>query len=268
MEVEEDCFSTNKTHSKNEIAPTTYFYRSNSLKLNNIIEKEDVSVSDWEKQETQLKSSSDKNEAKNYKDRNEQHRAQNNLDMGRKNLRLSFGKGPSTGEFETVNCEGPIKNFTKKNCTYKDSNENQQSNRTTVGHKNDPKKNLNMIFKRKPNKITTLSVEKMRIELRSRSDTNVIKISKSPVTSNEMKTQTGTKRFFRSFKEILLSKAQNNAKTPGKFLKSTDKPDAAKKIDFRDNLFYRTEGRSGKNSPDLNIEHVRNSKSFLKIKVN
>ena len=267
-EVEEDCYSTCKTQSKNDISGGNYFLRSNSAQRDASPRKDRVRVSDFEKEGHCGKSASQQCQ---HDSCFEQFESREPSVRDTDSCRVSFGRTESGALQESHVFAGgePLgrKRRDSKDTDHKLTDRRNVSNRPATqflkktGQASTPTPN-----RQKPCSVSALSLERLTGGSRSKSFSKLPSDTQSPlVLSCQAKAQGTAKGCFRSFREILQQRGLPPSKAPLKCVAPNDQINPRRTAVKE--LLFRRENRAPRSSPDLRHDFSGKGRLFLKIKL-
>ena len=274
VEVEEECFSTNKTQSKANQSSNNHHLRSGSLKENTINSQIEVSVSDFSKAENEIETKyvNQQTLGQIKIDLSGNKDSINNFDFEKDSFRISFGKRASIEDLEKKTINNTKKNNTKKEDQSKESLDTNSNNRMTLNYKanGDNKKKASLISQDKTivPSLPGLSLDEIHDEYRSKSYHKLHNYNKTPsLLSMESKYPNSHKLSFKTFKDVLISKPLQKSNQIKRKNISNEKSFAKKSFDQNNRFKPQPEKKTEGISPDIKQDFRKKLNSVFKIKI-
>lgn len=210
LEVEEDCFSTSKTQGKNELIPPQAYHKTSSQQRQlPLIQKPDISISDFSKIQENSFSNFKKNivlEFERKPDFHHKNEFKKLNDTEKESLSISFSKSKYKGHANEKTARLPINTSQKKEGSAK------EITFPGIGKSKNVEKNIKF-FKLNPGSFSVLdfkipsksssSFDLKNADARSKSNSKSNGKANSPNLIDNGNKSEKPNRFFKSFKDIL-----------------------------------------------------------------
>lgn len=254
LEVEEDCFSTNKTHNKNDLIAAPHFIGSSSQARSIKTMKEDILISDFSNLEILVKTDKIFKNSENQK------------------LTLSFGKSENVSFFDKITPNLCPISIVKSEPIIEDLNfesifVKNKKQLKSPGFSQSLSHNTSTISFKSKKSPEGFNFESNNSSVRSKSkSSSEIKERRVLNQKTNSKILNSSKPLFKSFNQILSNKIQPAKKIPNKSFLGNDLLTLEKQNNKLTDKFSKFQGNYAAQSPFLKIDGTQKFKAFASLK--